>query len=204
MKNLFPLVLVTVLALTSCKKEEQNSLSTLRVSETIEAMAGQSNLTVVAGAYEGGKFTEFVSCPVNDGRFSLKLTSSLNSSHLSEEYITGFVPEGVTISNSKVKAVGVSFPVYQGNSYYGDLVCAGASAVVSTNVKYIYGDRSVKIKGTGSYTDNGGVKVYFDCDLSFSKGWNRYAEISKNRSNTEVDLQLTNKIPAGVSWALIQ
>jgi hypothetical protein len=125
--------------------------------------------------------------------FTLKLPVNVNTSLLGE--IGGDeIPQGLTVSNPKVKMVTTWLRIYRSGERIGEFY----HGVGEWKGYAVYADGNVNI--TGSFTDNVG-KWTFNAQLK--KGWNvLYEKVIEKENRNENEYEAITRVPEGASWRL--
>jgi hypothetical protein len=137
---------------------------------------------------------EIASGDYTKGGFALDLPKTVDDNYLSL-IKTDDMPDGITISDSDVKGNSVSFSAYKSGDEVGyfDYISQDST----TYAGFIYVDRKVTIKGSGTDTKYGYKYKY---DVSLIKGWNimYMKETEVNNVYTE---EATSKAPSAMKWS---
>ncbi|MDR1416423.1 MAG: hypothetical protein LBJ57_03255 [Prevotellaceae bacterium] len=217
--------LLAVAAVCSCDKDKDKDNNNNSKSGFIQNNAIEINLE------NGGRYSEkvdtvkltiyseelhrsvaLVSVPYGNGKFTLKLPTSVDAKYLKDfhfEYADE-ARKGLTISDSKVQESNVSLLAYKAGSEVGALRYGVEDWDKAENwdrdVYLTYVDRDVSI--TGSYTgiDSGkevkGAKYSYSYSVNMKKGWNLRYEEGKVKAENLYEITITTQIPAEAKWYL--
>jgi hypothetical protein len=137
---------------------------------------------------------ELASGDYTKGGFELDLPETVENSYLSL-IETDDMPDGITVSDSEVKGNSVSFWAYKLGDEVGYFNYISQDS--TTYAGFIYVDRNVTIKGSGTDSQYGYKYKY---DISLTKGWN-ITYIKETETNNVYTDEVSSKAPsAAMKW----
>jgi hypothetical protein len=137
----------------------------------------------------------------NNGGFSINLPGTVPAKYLEGLFAGDEVPQGITVSNDKVKGFTVGeLEAYKGDENVGEFWYGHESETTWNRLIFIYVDGDISINGTYSEED-GDDWTYTQTfkNLSLKKGWNKVYVTESKTNNVEVNV-FTNSEPAGLKW----
>ncbi|MDR2026337.1 MAG: hypothetical protein LBQ01_02105 [Prevotellaceae bacterium] len=172
------------------------------------ANSGVIGNTLTVAVENGGRYNSLIdavkleiddvaltSADYTNGGFTITLPESLNNWYL-ESF--GYIPSGITVSDSRVKVGYAYLEAYKSNSNVG-LFYRGTEEWEG-ELMYVDGDLSI----TGAYTDTeeySGV-TYMATEkynMHLKKGWNIiYGKVTESGNSYTVDI--TTTVPSGAKW----
>ncbi|MDR2844384.1 MAG: hypothetical protein LBV57_07045 [Candidatus Symbiothrix sp.] len=210
MKKMFLLAFVSLFimtAITSCEKDEDNTIPSGAFNGKIQATVSTNGVevdTVKAFVWydeedEDDAEWEVARGVYKNGDFTLNLPEIVPAKYL--ETLFADAPDGIKVSNAKVKCANFEdvSAYYEeeevGEFYYG---YENEKDDYEIAALFIYVDRDVNI--TGSYTEYEDGETYTETDnVSLKKGWNTvYRKYSK--SGNEWKGEITTTAPKGLKW----
>jgi hypothetical protein len=144
-----------------------------------------------------------------DGSFTITLSSPVSETYL--EPVTGIFEEGITISNPDAMLGILDFLVVYFTQYgysttmglfhHGTHSESDFVMGPTADVKYVYADRNVSVKGSGS-EKKGGWTYNDTYDINLKQGWNTvyHTTDTEEDTNTENRRQFTGSAPSGLKW----
>jgi hypothetical protein len=194
---------------TGCNKDEDEG-SAVTINATVEDGASYAtSIDDVKAIIEDGDSILFVAASGNytNGGFSLTLPKSVDVKYLS--VMDTDMPEGITISDSKVKGSGVNFYGYKSGEIVGMFQNGKMENEMFTAVEsYIFVDGNITISGSSSETEDllgMPITVKTNYNLKLKKGWNLvYLNMTPVLSETEISMtmDISNTQISGLKWYL--
>ena len=194
---------------TGCSKDEDEG-SAVTINATVENGASYSTTIddVKAVIVEGDSIiTVAASGNYTNGGFSLTLPKSVDAKYLS--VMDDDMPEGITISNLKVKGCGINFYGYKSGEIVGMFQNGKIENEMFTAAEsYLFVDGNITISGGSTETaDLLGmpVTVKTNYNLTLKKGWNvAYLNMTPTVTDTEIimTIDISNTQVSGLKWYL--
>jgi hypothetical protein len=226
-KNLFTtMAFVSLLAAaTFCacsKDDDENNTSTIsgEYSVKVEGDSHNSEIDTVRLViyYDNGSYTrkEVCSEKYDKGKFTLDLSGDISNTYLvaideSFDEDEDF-PDGITVSNSKVKIGTANLEAYKWNSSYGsgysNYVGSFYHGTVEWDGELVYANGDVSVTGSGEVEDDDDYRErtylsIYKYNMHLKKGWNivytkrTVVETAIRVANT---YEITTQAPAGAVW----
>jgi hypothetical protein len=206
------LVVLTVFVCTAtifaaCNKEE-DEVNAVTINATVEEGASYAtSIDDVKAVIADGDSILFVVASGNytNGGFSLTLPKSIDGKYLSA--MDTDMPEGIKISDSKVKGCSVGFNGYKSGEIVGMFQNGKIEDEMFTATEsYLFVDGNIKISGSSTETSDlmgTPITLKTNYDLTLKKGWNlAYLNITITVTETEIimTLDISNTQLSGLKW----
>jgi hypothetical protein len=191
--------LFTVVALCSCKKDEENKKNggSAIVNNTITATVENGNsyntqIDSVRVIIDGEDY-EAANSVYKNGGFMLKLPETVNDTLINVLFGGDSIPSGVKVSDTTAKVGNAHIGAYKsgkktGLFYHGTTEWAGQP---------IYATKNVTVTGSVIY-DNKYTNKFNNMHLK--KGWNIVYEKEISTGNGKTETEITTQVPNGAKW----
>jgi hypothetical protein len=192
--------LITVVALSSCKKDDSNKNNDFVITAAVENGSNYNAqidlVKVEIGNYEHDEAHELVTAEYKNGEFTVNLPEKVNSQYLeSLDNASG----GITSIDSKAKIGYAYFSAYKSNDIAGYLFCRSGE----WDVIYVYVDEDVTRGGSIMLTHTTNGVIYTDIteyNVNLKQGWNIVYEKRTTDGNTTTK-EITSTSPSsGAKW----